>query len=82
MFCAEEAILSTAVVSQILDWKDQGIYSSGGVKRTIACVPITNKINKEKSMGWIPIFNNDKKEDEVWSKFTSTFKNHPKMKDG
>lgn len=33
-------------------------------------------------MGWVPVFNNDRKEKEVWTKFTNAFKSHPVMKEG
>ena len=58
------------------------MFSPDGIKRAIACAPISGKVNKEKSMGWVPIFNNDKKEKQVWEKFTKVFESHPVMKEG
>lgn len=82
VYCAEDAVLPDSIIGTVLDWKDRDVYTPEGIKRAIACAPISGKINKEKSMGWMPIFNNDKKEKEVWDKFTKTFKNHPVMKEG
>ncbi len=66
-----------------MDWKDREVFcKDGGLKRAIGCVPITGKVNKEKSMGWVPIFNNDRKEKDVWTKFTAAFNKHPVMKEG
>lgn len=82
VFCAEEAILPKTLISQVLDWKDQDIYCKGGPKRVVACAPITDKVNNEKSMGWVPIFNNDKKEKQVWNEFVNSYNSHPVMKNG
>lgn len=82
VYCAEDAVLPDSIIGTVLDWKDRDVFCPDGVKRAIACIPISGKINKEKSMGWVPIFNNDKKEKELWSKFTKTFKGHPVMNEG
>lgn len=83
VYCAEDAILPDTIISTVLDWKDRDVFcKDGGLKRAIGCVPITGKVNKEKSMGWVPIFNNDRKENDVWTKFTTAFKKHPVMADG
>jgi len=80
VFCAEEAILQSDIISTIIDWKDTDVFCEGGLKRVVACAPISVKINKEKSMGWMPIFNNDKGEKKVWDDFVTAFKDHPAMK--
>jgi len=80
VFCAEEAILKPDIISTIIDWKDKDVYCEGGLKRIVACAPITTKINQEKSMGWMPIFNNDKGEAKVWENFVAAFKGHPTSK--
>ncbi len=82
VYCAEDAVLPDSIIGTVLDWKDRDVYSPDGIKRAIACAPISGKINKEKSMGWVPIFNNDKKERQVWDKFTKTFQSHPVMQEG
>jgi len=79
VFCAEEAILQPEIISTIIDWKDKDVFCPGGLKRIVACAPISVKVNKEKSMGWMPIFNNDKKEKVVWDNFVKAFKDHPAM---
>jgi len=79
VFCAEEAILQPDIVSTIIDWKDKEVFCPGGLKRIVACAPISTKVNKEKSMGWMPIFNNDKKEKIVWEVFVKAFKDHTAM---
>mmetsp|Transcript_37504 Transcript_37504/g.44741 ORF Transcript_37504/g.44741 Transcript_37504/m.44741 type:complete len:373 (-) Transcript_37504:67-1185(-) len=79
VFCAEEAILQPEIISTIIDWKDKDVFCEGGLKRIIACAPISTKINQEKSMGWMPIFNNDKGEKKVWENFVTAFKDHPAM---
>lgn len=80
VFCAEEAILPASIVSTILDWKDREVFSPGGIKRTIACLPVSGKVNKEKGMGWMPVFNNDGKEKKVWAEFSKAYNSHPCMK--
>ena len=82
VYCAEDAVLSTEIISTVLDWKDRDVYSPDGIKRAIACAPISTKVNEEKSMGWVPIFNNDKKEKIVWEQFSKAFKAHPVMEEG
>jgi len=81
VYCAEDAIVPDSFIGTVLDWKDRDVFCPDGIKRAIGCVPISGKINKEKSMGWMPIFNNDKNEKEVWTKFTQIFKSHPVMKE-
>jgi len=82
VFCAEDAILTPNLVKTILDWEDKSVYCEGGYKRVVACAPLSSKINKEKSMGWIPILNNDKGEKKIWENFVKAFQNHSVMKDG
>jgi len=75
VFCSEEAVFSESLVKTILEWEDG--YVDGNAKRVIACIPVSKKVNEVKSMGWMPIFNNDSKEKEVWTKFTDAFLAHP-----
>lgn len=76
VFCSEEAVYGAELVKTVLEWED-GYVNEEGPKRVIACVPVSKKVNEVKSMGWMPIFNNDKKEQEIWSKFTDAFLAHP-----
>ena len=83
-----QKVLQPSIISTVLDWKDQSIYapsstSNSGVQRVVACAPIatrkgssTKKDNK--SMGWMPIFNNDKGEEKIWKDFIEAYKLHPK----
>lgn len=81
VYCAEDAILPDSIITTVLDWKDRCVFSPKGLKRAIACAPISGKINKEKSMGWVPVFNNDRKDKDVWTNFAKAFKSHPVMKE-
>jgi len=74
VFCAEEAVLQPSILSTIIDWKDRDIFCAEGIKRVVACAPITEKVNEEKSMGWMPLLNNDKKTKENWKQFANAFK--------
>jgi len=76
VFCSEEAVYSPSLVKTVLEWED-GYVDTEGPKRVIACLPVSKKVNEVKSMGWMPIFNNDSKEKETWSKFTDAFLSHP-----
>jgi len=79
VFCAEDAVLPPEFVSRVLDFEDQGesaFEAEGGPLRVICCLPVSNKVQNEKSNGWIPIFNNDKKQQETWSKFEASYKSH------
>ena len=58
VFCAEEAVLQPGILSTILDWKDRDLFCAEGTKRVVACAPITEKVNEEKGMGWMPLLNN------------------------
>jgi len=79
VFCSEEAVFGPGLVKTILDWEDMYVHMDGPAK-VIACVPVSEKVNKDKSMGWMPILNNDKKEKEIWSKFNKAFQDHPVSK--
>ena len=84
IFCAEDAVLSPEIVSGVLDFQDQGqspfaanANGKTGPTRVIACLPVSNKVRKEKSNSWIPVFNmSDKKQEDIWSKFTEAYKAH------
>lgn len=82
VFCAEEAVLPPEFITRVLDFYDQGqsAFADGFPARTVACLPVSNKANKEKSNNWIPIFNMDKKTDENWAKFEAAFKAHDSWK--
>lgn len=76
VFCSEEAVFSPSLVKTVLEWEDGYVHNDGPAK-VIACVPVSEKVNKDKSMGWMPIFNNDKNEKENWRNFLKAFNDHP-----
>jgi hypothetical protein len=83
IFCAEDAVLSPEIVSGVLDFQDQGqsAFANGAASRVICCLPVSNKVVKEKSNSWIPVFNmSEKKQDDIWSKFTDSYKKHKSFK--
>jgi hypothetical protein len=85
IFCAEDAVLSPEIVSSVLDFQDQGQspFANGIATRVIACLPVSNKVRKEKSNSWIPVFNmSDKKQEDIWSKFTEAYKSHSCFQEG
>jgi len=79
VFCAEEAVLPPEFITRVLDFQDQGksAFVDGAPTRTVCCLPVSNKVVKEKSNNWIPIFNMDSKTDDNWSKFEKAMKAHP-----
>jgi hypothetical protein len=79
VFCAEDAVLPPEFVQRVLDFQDRGrsAFDAGASVRTICCLPVSDKVQKEKSNSWIPFFNNDKTQDETWKKFEDAFKAHP-----
>jgi hypothetical protein len=79
VFCAEEAVLPPDFVARVLDFTDQGqsAFADGAPARIVCCLPLSNKVIKEKPASWIPIFNMDSKTDDNWSKFEKAFKDHP-----
>ena len=79
VFCAEEAVLPPDFITRVLDFTDQGqsAFAGGSPARTLCLLPVSNKVVKEKSNSWIPIFNMDRKTDDNWSKFETAFKKHP-----
>lgn len=83
VFCAEEAVLPAEFVTRVLDFEDGGksAFADGYPARAICCLPVSNKVVKEKAANWIPIFNNDRKKEEMWKKFETTYKNHPSFTD-
>ena len=84
VFCAEEAVLPAEFVTRVLDFSDQGqsAWADGYPARSICCLPVSNKVVKEKAANWIPIFNNDRKKEDMWSKFEATYKKHPSFSQG
>ena len=80
VFCSEEAVFGTSLLDTVANW--DGYANGGEIRRAIACVPISNPVQKDKSMGWMPIFNNDNKEKKVWEEFSSAFKSHPVLGSG
>eukprot|EP00536_Pseudo-nitzschia_multiseries_P004227 jgi/Psemu1/302441/fgenesh1_kg.69_\ len=83
VFCAEEAVLPKEFVQRVMDFTDRGqsAFADGAPARTICLLPVSNKQTKEKANSWIPIFNMDRKTDDMWSNFESAFKAHPSFKD-
>jgi hypothetical protein len=81
VFCAEDAVLPPEFVNRVLDFEDGGrsAWADGAPTRVICALPVSNKIQKEKSNSWIPIFNMDKKQDETWKKFEDAYKSHKCM---
>jgi len=67
IFTAEEALLNSAVLNSVMTYEG---FGKGGPQRAVAALPLSNFINKEKSMGWKPIFNNDAKEATLWADFS------------
>jgi len=83
VFCAEDdSVLPAAIIDRVLNYKDQNQlpWVEGGLKKVVCCAPISNKIVKEKSMGWIPIFNNDNTNDKLWNEFLAAYSGHPLSK--
>ena len=67
--CAEDPIIGSGVIDTVCKWDGFGNDRDtpvDGPSRAILLAPITNRVNKEKPPGWVPIFNNDKKEAQVW----------------
>lgn len=79
VFCAEDAILPASYIRRVLDYQDKGqsAFVEGGLKKVVCCAPLQGAQNKEKSMGWIPIFNNDNKKDKVWDDLVDAYVKHP-----
>jgi len=80
IFCAEEGVIGADVLDIVMSWDGYGSDRSvaqEGPKKAILCAPLTNKVTKEKSMGWIPIFNNDKNEAKIWTDFIKAWFNNP-----
>ena len=72
--CAEEAMMTNSVIDTVMTWDGYGSdrdSSVDGPDRAILCIPISSKVNKERSMGWLPVFNNDKNEEKVWGELIS-----------
>jgi hypothetical protein len=78
VFCAEDAILPSDFVSRVLDFTHNGksVWADGAPARAICCLPVSDKVQKEKSNSWIPIFNNDRTIEQNWKNFEEKFKNH------
>lgn len=76
VFCSEEAVYGANLVQTMME-ADGTYVDPEGPTRTVACVPISNAVNKNKGMGWMPIFNNDKNEKKIWSDFVTNFQTHP-----
>ena len=79
VFCAEDAVLPGTYIQRVLDYSDKGesAFVEGGLKKVILCAPVAGKKKEEKSMGWMPIFNDDKKKDKVWDELIDAFQKHP-----
>ncbi|GMH74398.1 hypothetical protein TrRE_jg5660, partial [Triparma retinervis] len=62
IFTPEEPLITSGAVENILKWE--------GFKPdflSVTCAPISEFVNKEKKGNWIPVFNNDAKEEKMWS---------------
>jgi len=82
VFCAEDAVLPASYIKRVLDYQDlgQSPFTDGKLKKVVMCAPCQSE-KKEKSMGWMPIFNNDDKKEKVWNDFVETYSTHPMYKD-
>jgi hypothetical protein len=82
VFCAEDAILPSDFVGRVLDFTHNGksVWADGAPARAICCLPVSDKVQKEKSNSWIPIFNNDRTIEQTWKNFEERFKNHAVFK--
>lgn len=58
VFTAEDPVLNGAILEKILSWKG---FAPGF--KCIVCAPISEFVNKEKKANWMPILNNDRKEE-------------------
>lgn len=76
VFCSEEAVFGESIVNTVFQ-SSQSFVNGDEIKRVMACVPISNTVNKEKGMGWMPVFNNDKNERKLWEEFINAFQSHP-----
>lgn len=78
VFCAEDAILPSEFITRVLDFTHEGksAFADGAPARTICCLPVGGKVQKEKSNSWIPIFNNDRTIDMNWKNFEEKYTNH------
>lgn len=79
VFCAEDAVLPAGIVDRVLSYQPEA-FVPGGLQKIVCCVPMSNKIQKEKSMGWMPIFNNDNKNDKLWDDLLKAYQQHPLSK--
>lgn len=79
VFCSEEAIFGKQLVSTVLDAGEDVYTSIKSPKRVVACAPATTgaSSNKQRGMGWMPIFNNDNNRDTIWKEFVDAFRTHP-----
>jgi hypothetical protein len=77
VFCSEEAVFGPDLIDTVLEW--EGCFATDDNKplRAVACAPISAPVNKDKSMGWMPVFNADNKERAVWEAFVQRWQKHP-----
>jgi len=77
VFCSEEAVFGPDLIQTVLEW--EGCYATPDNKplRAVACAPLSTRVNQDKSMGWMPIFNSDNREKAVWDAFVTRWKEHP-----
>lgn len=82
VFCAEDAILPSEFVTRVLDFTHEGksVWADGAPARAICALPVSDKVQKEKSNSWIPIFNNDRTIEQTWRNFEEKFKGHAVFK--
>ncbi|GMH89363.1 hypothetical protein TL16_g11433 [Triparma laevis f. inornata] len=65
VFTSEEPVISGPVMKQIMEWEG---FADGF--KVVICGPISTFVNKEKKANWMPILNNDGKEEQAWRTFT------------
>lgn len=64
VFTPEDPIITSSAVSSILSWSG---FTPSFI--SVTCLPIGEYVNKEKKGNWIPVFNNDDKEERMWIEF-------------
>lgn len=77
VFCSETAVFSDAIVKTVLDAGEDVYTALGSPRKVVATAPASNTVNKQRGMGWMPVFNNDKNEKKIWEDFVTSFQTHP-----
>jgi hypothetical protein len=66
IFTPEEPLITSSAVESVLSWD-----GFKGDFKCVVCAPIGEYVNKEKKGNWIPVFNNDAKEEKMWNEFVN-----------